>query len=138
MLWFFFKQYHTALPSKQYSTYTVTIASFSCLPREAPFLREIRTSHQVCPLNCSGVSTLYRQYIYFFMRHLQHQDIDGHLLRLYIFIYVGIHTYIMNITERQMFRRSPSAARTRTFGTKCFCFSFFVFLFFSRSFVNKN
>ena len=44
------KQYRTTitpLASKQYSTYTVTIAPFSCLPREASFLREIRTLRQV-------------------------------------------------------------------------------------------
>ena len=44
------KQYRTAitpLASKQYSTYAVTIVTFSCLPREAPFLREIRTLRQV-------------------------------------------------------------------------------------------
>ena len=44
------KQYRTAitpLASKQYSTYAVTIVTFSCLPREAPFLGEIRTLRQV-------------------------------------------------------------------------------------------
>ena len=44
------KQYRTAitpLASKQYSTYAVTIDPFPCLPREAPFLREIRALRQV-------------------------------------------------------------------------------------------
>ena len=45
----------------------------------------------------------------------------------YIYILCG-DTYIMNVTERQMFWRSPSTARTRTIGTKCFVF-FFVFSF---------
>ena len=40
-------------------------------------------------INCPDISTLYRRYIYIFMRHLQHQDIDGHLLRLYIIFMRG-------------------------------------------------
>ena len=53
--------------------------------------------------------------IYIFIRHLQHQDIDGHLVTCcdYIYILCG-HTYIMNVTDRQFFWRSPSTARTRT------------------------
>ena len=68
--------------------------------------------------------------------YLQHQDIDGHLLRLYIYIYIYFFcgdTYITNVTERQLFWRSPSAAITRTIGTKCFAFCF-LFCFFSRPF----
>ena len=44
------KQYRTVITpfaSKRYSTYAVTVASFSCLPRKAPLLREIRTLRQV-------------------------------------------------------------------------------------------
>ena len=52
----------------------------------------------------------------------------------YIYI-LGGHTYIMNVTDRQFFWRSPSTART---STKCFCFCFLCFLSFSQSFVNKD
>ena len=55
------KQYHTAitpLASKQYSTCAVTMVPFSCLPREAPFLREIRTLRQVAHI----VARIYLHY----------------------------------------------------------------------------
>ena len=45
----------------------------------------------------------------------------------------------MNVTERQIFGRSPSTTRTRAIGTKCFCFVFvFVFLFSFTVVLNKD
>ena len=45
----------------------------------------------------------------------------------------------MNVTERQIFGRSPSRTRTRAIGTKCFCFAFvFCFLFSFTVVLNKD
>ena len=49
--------YNSTIP-KQYSIYTVTIAYNPARPAKQPLPREIRTSHQVYPLNCSEISTL--------------------------------------------------------------------------------
>ena len=75
--------YNSTIP-KQYSTYTVTIAPFSYLPREAPFLREIRTLRQVVHKLHGYIYTIPTIYIYL-CGHLHHSDINGHLLRRHIY-----------------------------------------------------
>ena len=105
---------------------------YTCLtPCEAPCCARSVLYTRYPHKNCPGISTLYRRYI-FFMRHLQHQDIDGHLLRLYI-IFMRRRLYHERHGTANVWR-SPSTTRTRAIGTKCFCFVF-VFVFFpSRSF----
>ena len=71
-------------------------------------------------INCPDISTLYRRYIFFYAA----STASDMFMR---------DTYIRNVTERQFIWRSPSAARTRTIGTRCFCFLFlfcFVFVLF--------
>ena len=58
--------------------------SYTCLtPCEAPCCARSVLYTRYPHKNCTDISTLYRRYIVF-MRHLQHQDIDDHLLRLNI------------------------------------------------------
>ena len=70
------RTYHYTIHDPKLQWYHVEkvqyIHRYSCLfvlsparPAKQPFLREIRTSHQVCPLNCSDISILYRRYIFF-------------------------------------------------------------------------
>ena len=61
----------TPLVSKQYSTYAVAIVSFSCLPREAPVLREIRTLRQVA----HKVARMYLHYGFYAPRQYGTGDI---------------------------------------------------------------
>ena len=55
--------------------------------------------------------------------YLQHQDIDGHLLRLYICFFFSGDTYIRNVTERQ-FLAQPECRKDKDHQQRfrfCFC-----------------
>ena len=140
------KQYRTTitpLASKQYSTYAVTIVPFSCLPREAPFLREIRTLRQVAHKLHGYIYTTIvalhgaiRHGRYIFMRS---STSFGHRRssapRTYIYFFVR-DIYIIGTSRNGNFWRSPNVARTMTISNVFVCFLCFVS--FSRSFVNKD
>ena len=89
---------------------------------------------------CCARSVLYTRYlhelhgyiytIFCMQSYLHHQDINGHLLRLYIFMR---DTYIRNVTERHCFLQSPSAHGQRLSAINVFAFCF-CFVLFSRPF----
>ena len=132
-------QYHTALPSKQYSTYTVTIASFSCLPpsRSTLFARDPHFPLGM-PFKLLGyIYTIPTIYIFLYGTYIIRTSTVIRSDDIYIYFYAVISTS----SERHgtaMFWRSPSAARTRTIGTKSFCFLFLVLFYFSRPFAKKD
>ena len=141
--------------SKQYSTYTVTIASFSCPPREATLAARDPHFPPGIPFKLFGniyliiyMSTKQRflrataQYgtaDIFLCGHLHHSNINGHLLRrhLYIYTYLCGDIYIIGTSRNGNLWRSPSVARTRTI-SNVFVFCFLCFVSFSRSFGNKH
>ena len=144
--------YNSTIP-KQYSTYTVTIASFSCLPREATLAARDPHFPPAIPFKLFGniyliiyMSTKQRflrataQYgmaDIFLCGHLHHSDINGHLLGRHIYIYLCRDIYIIGTSRNGNFWRSPSVARTMTI-SNVFVFCFLCFVSFSRSVVNKD
>ena len=140
--------YNSSIP-KQYSTYTVTIASFPCPPREATLA--VRDPHfpPGIPFKLFGnmyliiyMSTKQRflrataQYgtaDIFLCGHLHHSNINGHLLRRHVYIFLCGDIYIIGTSRNGNFWRSPSVARTRTISNVfVFCVFCFLFLFHGR------
>ena len=141
------KQYRTTitlLASKQYSTYTVTIASFSCPPREAtlagrdlhcppgiPFKLFANIYIIICMSTKQRFLSATPQYgtaDIFLYDHLQHSDINGYLLRRHIHIFLCGDIYIRSVTERQ-FLAQPERRKDKDH-QQCFQFLLFVFCFF--------
>ena len=124
------KQYCTTttpLASKQYSTYAVTIVPFSCLPREAPLFARDPHFPPGMPFKLLGyIYTI--PTIYFLCDHLHHSDINCHLLRRHIYIFLCGDIYIIGTSRNGNLWRSPSVASTRTISNVSFCFLSFVFL----------
>ena len=137
--------YNSTIP-KQYSTYTVTIAAFSCPPREATLAA--RDPHYFPPgipfklfvniyliIYMSTKQRLLRataQYgtaDIFLCGHLHHLDINGHLLRRHIYIFLYCDIYIIGTSRNGNVWRSPSVARTRTI-SNAFVFVFCVLFLF--------
>ena len=129
--------------------YRITVDTVQCIHRSAPlshtFLPALRSTLLArYPYSTQVARELYgyiytiisalrgatRHWAYILMQsYLQHQDIDGHLLRLYIYIYIFCgDTYIRNVTERQ-FLAQPERRKDKDH-QQCFRFLFFVFCFF--------
>ena len=139
---------------KQYSTYTVTIASFFCPPREATLAARDPHFPPGIPFKLFGNTYLiiYMSTKQRFLRataqygtadifscgHLHHSNINGHLLRRHIYIY--FYAVISTSSERHGTSIFGAARASQGQGPSTmflfFCFSCFVN--FSRSFVNKD
>ena len=111
-------------PSRRNSTvHTPLLLSLfpACLAKH-PFLREIRTSHQVCPLNFSYLSTLYQRCIFYDIIYIIRTSTVICSDDIYIYIYAEISTS----SERQLLAQ-PERRKYKDH-QQCF-FLFFVFRF---------
>ena len=139
--------------SKQYSTYTVTIALFSCPPREATLAARDPHFPPGIPFKLSGniyliiymsmkqrfwrATAQYGTADIFLCGHPHHSDIDGDRLRRHISILLCGDIYIIGTSRNGNFgaaQASQGQGRSAMFSFFCFL----CFVSFSRSFVNKD
>ena len=120
--------YNSTLTTAQYRTFT--IRSYK------PYLLDYLAKHLCCARSVLHTRYLHKlpgyidtiPTIYIFMRHLQHQDIEGHLLRLYIYFMRGYLHHERHGTAIVLAK--PEHRKDKDYPLSVFVFVFCVFFSF--------